>query len=108
MFNVRRGFDVLDLILQGQSAVFDMYLLDPTLARFAVNLIALQLIYLVMTYRLVTSTTVVMFIVDESDPFISEEAGKRYPEGYNMVGLLCKQLRAFGVQAIISSSFLGR
>ena len=108
MFDVRRGFDVLeDAILPGKSVCFDLFLIDETLARYIVNIIALQLIYLVMTYRLVTKNTVIYFIVDEADPIVSEEAARRYEAGYNHLGRICKQLRAFGVQAIISSTSLG-
>ena len=108
VFDVMRGFDVLEhLIIPGKCAVIDLGNAHPVDAKIQVNLILSQLMYLVSMNRLTIDGTAFVVAIDEGDFLSSEEAGKRYPEGYNVLGQLMKQGREYGIMICLGETDIG-
>lgn len=109
VFDVMRGFDILDhLIMLGKCLVLDSGIAHPIAARIQVNLILSQLLYFVAINRLTIDGTAFVLVIDEADFLCSEEAGKTYPEGYNVLGQIMKQGREYGIMVCLGQSYIGR
>ena len=106
LFNATQGgFNVFDhLVNPGYSAVIDLSNAAPKIVAIIVNLIASQLLHLVLGHRLMVDRICFVYIIDEADPLVADFAGAKYPEQYSPLGLLFKQSREFGLQVIVSSS----
>ena len=108
-FDAVQGFDIIKhLIIPRRCAVIDCTGLSSLLGQILVNLLALQLMFPRITKRQISEQTTFAFIIDEADPFCSDEASIIYPEGYNVLGQTAKQGRQFGVQLVLGMTRLGR
>ena len=100
---VQGGFNVFDhLVRPGHCAVLDLSNTHPKIVAIIVNLIASQLLHLTLSHRVTVDTTSFVYILDEADDLVSDEAGNRYPEGHNILGTLLKAGREEGIQVILS------
>ena len=109
VFDTMRGFDILEhLILPGKNLVIDISDPHPIAASIEVNLIASQLKEIVSRNRLTIDGTAFVLAIDEAEFLCSEEAGRRYPEGYNVLGQLMKQGREYGIMICLGETYIGK
>ena len=109
LFDAEQGFDIIKhLIIPKKCAVIDCTGLSPLLGQILVNMLALQLMFPRITKRQISEQTNTVLVIDEVDPFCSDEASIIYPEGYNVLGQIAKQGRQFGVQLVLGMTRLGR
>ena len=108
LFDCEQGFDVhKHLIRRRKCAVIDCTTVNPVCAQIVANLLALQIFFPRLIHGQTSHSTNFVLMIDESDSLVSKEAGSIYPEGYNIVGQLLKQGRAFGVMVCLGMTALG-
>ena len=108
LFDAEQGFDIYKhLIKPHRCAVVDCTTLSPLGADIVVNLVPHQYSFVTKTLREVSNKTTFALIIDEADPFLSYEACRIYPEGYNCLVEYIKHAREFGGFGGFGVSILG-